>query len=343
MNTAKEKTPQLFELRNANGTRARITNIGASIVELHVADRNGVFDDVVLGCESLDAYRENAAYLGCVAGRYANRLAGGAFQLGSAYVQLECNDGAQHLHGGHGGFSRKLWDVVSHSNRALCLTLLSPDGDDGYPGRLIVSVSYTLSDDNCLRVEYEAQTDKPTIVNLTQHSYFNLAGHTQCERATEQSLWLNSQEVLAVDEHLIPTGERIHVKDTVLDFSLDRVISAGLENKTDELFAHTQGYDHNFVLAERDALNDTVARLKDATSGRCLSIRTSEPGLQFYSGNHLDGATVGKAGCRYPKGAGIALETQHFPDSPNRGDFPSTTLLPDERYCSWTEFRFSID
>jgi aldose 1-epimerase len=303
-------------------------------VSLLVPDRTGKLGDIVLGYESLDSYIKNSPYFGSIVGRYGNRIAKGLFTLDGVTYKLAVNNGQNHLHGGSKGFDKVVWkaEPVREAGAAgVKLTYLSRDGEEGYPGNLSVTVVYSLTDENELRISYEAVTDRPTPVNLTHHSYFNLAGEGDI---LGHELVVNAESYTPVDAGLIPTGEIRPVKGSPFDFTTPHAIG--------ERIARVEGgYDHNFVLRGGGGRLDLAARVFEPKSGRVMEIRTTEPGLQFYSGNFLDGTITGKGGRVYSKHAGFCLETQHFPDSPNRPGFPSTILRPGSVYKSLTVHRFS--
>jgi aldose 1-epimerase len=295
------------------------------VTSIKVPDRNGVFGDIVLGYDTLEEYMRNPRYLGALIGRHANRIARGKFSLDGVEYQLSQNNGANHLHGGVKGFDKRFWEA-SETRSGLHLEYFSPDGEENYPGNLTVAVDYSLSDENELRIEYHATTDKDTIVNLTNHSYFNLAGEGTI---LNHELMLQADSFTPVSEDLIPTGEILSVDGTRMDFRIVRVIGEG-------------GYDHNFVLNDwKHGSIRSVARLRDPNSGRVMEVLTTQPGIQFYSGNFLDGSLIGKGGVRYEKYAALCLETQHFPDSPNQPDFPSTVLRAGETFNETTIYKFT--
>jgi len=332
-----------FTLANGNGVEAELIDYGGIIVALRVPDRHGTVADVVLGYDSLAAYERQRYYLGAVVGRYANRIARGRFALDGTEHRLATNDGPNHLHGGPGGFHAVLWHAepfVGESEAGVTLTYESPAGEEGYPGRLAVGVTYTLTARDELTVEYRATTDRATPVNLTQHSYFNLAGH-DAGSALAHELTVAASRFTPVDETLIPTGELRSVEGTPFDFRSPVALGARLAADDAQLrIGH--GYDHNFLLdGPAGDAPAFAARLHDPASGRVLEVHTTEPGLQLYGGQGLRGVE-GKGGHVYPAQAGVALETQHFPDSPNQPAFPSTILRPDEIYVSRTEFRFRV-
>lgn len=333
----------LYTLRNASGMEARITNYGGIIVSLKVPDRNGNPGDVVLGYDSLSSYLKATPYFGCLIGRYGNRIAGGKFSLGGTEYTLAKNDGPNQLHGGNKGFDKVIWTVresESVPGKVLVLTYTSTDGEEGYPGNLDVRVVYSLTDSNEIRVSYQAKTDKPTIVNLTQHSYFNLAGAGDGTILGHQMM-IAADRFTPIDATFIPTGELRAVAGTPLDFTAPKAIGERI-NQDDEQLRYGLGYDHNFVLNKPEGSFGLAARVYEPTSGRAMEVFTSEPGIQFYSGNFLDGSHIGKGGKPYLHRYGFCLETQHFPDSPNHPDFPSTVLNPGEEYSTVTAYRFSV-
>jgi aldose 1-epimerase len=330
-------------LTNAGGMEVRFIAYGGAIVSIRVPDRNGVLDDVTPGYDSCEEYHRDTRYFGVLIGRYANRVAGGRCVIDGTEYTLSRNDGVNHLHGGACGFDKKTWRVARLQRDAAVgavLSLTSPAGDQGYPGTLDVRVTYTLTNVNELIVDYEADTDTPTIVNLTQHSYFNLAGQTATD-VLDHELTLGATYFTPVDAGRIPTGERRDVRGTPFDFTTPHKIGERLCTD-DEQLRIGGGYDHNFVLNRRHGKELAfAARLYDSSSGRALDVFTTEPGVQVYSGNLLDQGPPGKGGRAYARHAAVALETQHFPDSPNHPDFPSTIVRPDHAYRSRTVYRFS--
>ncbi|HEX7025187.1 MAG TPA: aldose epimerase family protein [Gemmatimonadales bacterium] len=332
---------ELFTFRNAQGTGLRAMTYGAAIVSLSVPDRDGSPADVVLGFDSLSGYLSHSSYFGAIVGRYANRIRNGRFTLDGRTHRLALNDGPNHLHGGIRGFDKVVWRAEpfrSDRGQGLLLRHSSPDGDEGYPGTLTVEVRYLLTDADELVVDYEAATDAPTPVNLTQHCFFNLAGKGDI---LGHQLMLAADAFTPVGATLIPTGEIAPVADTPLDFRTPVAIGARIASADPQL-RHAGGYDHNFVLRRIGPGPVHAARVVEPTTGRTLDVSTTEPGLRFYSGNFLDGTLTGKGGRRYGPRAGFCLETQHFPDSPNQPRFPSTILRPGERYRSRTVFAFGI-
>lgn len=327
----------VFTLTGTGGAEVRVAAYGATVLSIRVPDRDGALGDVVLGHDALDDYLRDRSYLGCVVGRYGNRIGGGRFTLDGREVVLETNDGPNHLHGGRDGFHRRLWTAEPAGDEAVRLGLVSADGDAGYPGRVDASVTYTFTPRNELVVDYEATTDRPTVVNLTQHSYFNLAG---AGTVLGHQLTIDADRYTPVDETLVPTGALDAVEGTPFDFRQARTVGERIGAPHPQLrIAH--GYDHNFVRAGGGL--GRVARLFDPRSGRVMDVITTEPGVQFYSGNFLGGEPRGRGGRAYAPHDGLCLETQHFPDSPNRPEFPSTVLRPGDVYRTRTVFAFSTD
>jgi aldose 1-epimerase len=332
----------LYELSTSNGMSTQITNYGGIVTALHAPDRRGTLEDVVLGYDRLEEYGRDPFFFGALIGRYANRIARGQFTLGDRRLSLEQNEAPNHLHGGSEGFHKVVWAARPFEEQrgvALELTHRSPGGHGGYPGDLDVRVVYTLTDDGELLIEYDATSNRDTIVNLTHHSYFNLSG-ALASPIVDHQLVIRASRFTPVDETFIPTGELRDVGGTPFDFRTPVAIGARIEGADPQLVT-TGGYDHNWVLdtGQRGA-PVPVARVGCPTTGRVLEVATTEPGLQFYSGNSLTPDIVGKAGVRYGRRSGFCLETQHFPDSPNRPDFPSVVLRAGERYRSTTVYRF---
>jgi aldose 1-epimerase len=343
------KTPDgtevsLFTLTNAKGMQALITNFGGIVVSLKVPDKQGKLADVVLGYDSLDGYLENPSYFGAIIGRYGNRIAHGRFELDGKTYTLAKNNGENSLHGGKTGFNKVVWTPRAFESKdgpSLELKYLSKDGEEGYPGDLHVTATYTLTNTNELKIDYAATTDKTTVVNLTNHSYFNLTG-TPEKDILEHVLMINADRFTPVDSGLIPTGELKPVAGTPFDFRKPTAVGARI-GSDDEQLKLGGGYDHNFVLnsaPKRGGLT-LAARVLEPRSGRVLEVWTTEPGIQFYTSNFLNGSIKGKGGIAYQKHAALCLETQHFPDSPNHPKFPTTTLKPGEKYHTVTVYKFS--
>jgi aldose 1-epimerase len=335
--TADGREVSIYALTNSKGLRARITNFGAALVSLHVPDGDGNLGDVTLGFDTVEGYEQQSTYIGVTAGRYANRIGAGKFTLDGTEYTLATNNGPNHLHGGNTGFDKVLWDtreVVAADEAAwVKMTYLSADGEEGYPGNLQCSVTYTLTNNDELRISYEGTTDKKTVVNLTNHTYWNLAGKGDI---LKHELMLNAERFTLIDTTLIPTGIVASVKDTPLDFSRPKAMGARMHQIG-------LGYDHNYVLAGETGEMKLCARVHEPTSGRVMELHTTEPGVQLYTGNYLDGTVIGKGGQAYEKHAGFCLETQHWPDSPNKPDFPSVVLEPGQTYTSQTTHRFTTE
>ena len=327
----------LYTLTNANGLIAKITNYGAILVSLEVPDKDGKLADITLGFDKLDGYLTRHPYFGSTVGRYANRIGGAKFVLDGVEHELAANNGPNHLHGGIKGFDKAVWqaqEVKAEKAVGLKLTYLSVDGEEGYPGNLACVVTYTLNNDDELRIDYEAVTaDKATIVNLTNHTYWNLAGQGNGDILGHE-LMLNADAYTPVDEGLIPTGEIKKLAGSPMDFTKPMTIGSRIEEVAG-------GYDHNYVLnSTGEGLPALCAKVYEPSSGRVMEIQTTEPGVQFYTGNFLDGSVTGKAGKVYKKHYGFCLETQHFPDSPNKPDFPPVVLSPGEKYLTTTVYKF---
>lgn len=333
----------LYTLTNANGMEVRAMTYGGIVVSLRVPDRNGTLGDVVLGHDALAGYQKNPPYFGAIIGRYGNRIARGEFTLEGQAYKLAANNGPNALHGGLKGFDKVVWKAESFKNDkgvGVVFSYTSPDGEEGYPGTLKATVTYTLSDANQLAFDYHAVTDKATPVNLTQHSYFNLAGDGAGDILAHE-LTLSAGHFTPVDSTLIPTGEIRKVDGTPFDFRTATAIGTRID-ADDEQIRLGGGYDHNFVIDRKEGDSLVLAaRVHEATSGRVMEVSTTEPAVQFYTGNFLDGSITGKGGHVYKHRNGFCLETQHYPDSPNRADFPSTILRPGQEYRSRTVYAFS--
>jgi len=336
---------ELFTLRNAQGVEIQAISYGATVISLKTPDRTGQLGDVVLGFDHLQAYLDGSPYFGALIGRYGNRIGGARFELDGMAYTLAANDGANHLHGGVKGFDKVLWSGETFQDdtaSGVVFRYTSPDGEEGYPGTLQVQVTYTLTDANEWAVEYVATTNKATPVNLTQHTYFNLAGHASGDILGHE-LMIPADGFTPVDATLIPTGEIAPVEGTPFDFRTAHLIGERIGAEHEQL-AFGQGYDHNWVLSGAPGHGMThAATVVEPSSGRTLEIFTTEPGIQFYSGNFLDGTLTGKGGAVYHHRTGFCLETQHYPDSPNKPEFPSTILRPGEEYRTTTVFRFGAD
>jgi aldose 1-epimerase len=342
--TAPDGQPvRVLTLTNTGGMEVRVMTYGGIILSIKVPDRNGKLDDVVLGYDSLAAYVKSSPYFGAIVGRYGNRIAKGKFTLDGKTYALAVNNGPNALHGGLKGFDKVVWHAKTLQNDeaiGVVLTHTSPDGDEGYPGTLVAQVTYILTDANELIVEYHATTDKATPVNLTNHSYFNLAGAGKSD-ILGHVLTLEADSMTPVDSTLIPTGKIVPVAGTPFDFRTATAIGARI-GAPDSQIKNGGGYDHNFVLNRTSAGLTHFARVVEPTTGRTLDVSTTEPGVQFYTGNFLDGTNIGKGGVAYQKRFGFCLETQHFPDSPNHPNFPSTILRPGAVYDSRTVFAFGV-
>jgi aldose 1-epimerase len=333
--TADGTEVHLYTLTNDNGMTVKITNYGAIITSLVTKDKNGNPGDIVLGFDSLNNYLQEHPFFGAVAGRYANRIKQGRFTLEGKEYKLATNNGKNHLHGGMKGFDKVVW-TPEEINNGLKLTYQSKDGEEGYPGNLTATVTYVINDNNELRINYTAQTDKATPVNLTNHSYFNLAAG-QAKNALDHVMFIQADAYTVVDETMIPTGELRPVKGTPFDFTTPQPIGARIEQTGG-------GYDHNFVLIKKNPGEMSLAAtVYEPISGRVMEVYTTQPGVQFYAGNFLDGSLTGKGGVQYVKRYGFCLETQHFPDSPNQPKFPNTILKPGETYNEATIFKFSAE
>ncbi len=329
------KEVDLYTLTNDNGLKAQITNYGGIVTSLQVPDRDGNLGDIVSGYDSLEEYIKNNPYFGALIGRCGNRISKGKFTLDGVEYTLATNQDANHLHGGIKGFDKMVWDaeeMQTDEGPALKLTYLSKDGEEGYPGNLSCTVIYTLTNNDELKVSYEAETDKDTIVNLTHHSYFNLGGHGSGDTLGHE-LMINADNYTPVDEELIPTGQIKPVKDTPMDFTKPTAIGARIDQVEG-------GYDHNYVLNSSEGSLALAASVYEPKTGCVMEISTTEPGIQFYSGNFLDGSIKGK-GTVYNKHSAFCLETQHFPDAPNKPGFPSIVLRPGEKYTHLTVHKFS--
>lgn len=340
--TAKGESVKKYTLTNKNGMKVEVINFGGIITSLTAPDKNGKYEDVVLGFTKPEEYfNGNPYFFGALIGRYGNRIADAKFNLDGRTYQLDKNDGPNSLHGGKQGFNTRIWNVEPVKDAkypTLKLTYVSADGEEGFPGKLTTTVLYTLTDDNALEISYEATTDKATVVNLTQHSYFNLSG-SFTKPVNDHELQINADKFLPVNSNIIPTGEEKSVKGTPFDFTVLKSIGKDID-ADDEQLKLGGGYDHNWIL-NGSGLR-TIAKVYHPESGRIMEVVTDEPGVQFYSGNFLDGKFETKTGGKYEKRSGFCLETQHYPDSPNQSSFPSTELKPRQKYQTKTVYKFSV-
>ena len=329
---------EIFTLTNSHGLKARVMTWGATLVSMHTPDRHGALADITLGFDSLEGYLGAHPFFGSIAGRYANRIAKGKFTLDGKEYTLAVNNGANHLHGGIKGFDKKNWSAkIAPDAKSVSLSALSRAGEEGYPGTLQTTVTYMLTEKNELRIAYEAKTDQPTVLNLTNHAYWNLAGAGEGDILGHE-LTLHAGRFTPVDDGSIPTGKIEPVAGGPMDFTMAKPIGRDFA----QVPGKPGGYDHNFVIdANKPLALSPTAELHDPTSGRVMKVSTTEPGVQFYTGNYLDGTITGKGGKVYKKNFGVCLETQHFPDSPNQPAFPSTVLRPGEIFSSTTVYEFS--
>jgi len=336
----KDGTPvEEYTLTNRNGVSMKVITLGGIVTEIHVPDKAGKTADVCLGCSNLEEYLEGHPFFGAIAGRVANRIAKGKFTLNGKEYTLAVNNGPNHLHGGKRGFDKVVWrasDAENDAGKSLRLEYTSKDGEEGYPGTLTATVTYTLTDKDEWRIEYKAKTDKATPINLTQHCYFNLAGHDS-GTILDHLMMINADKYTPTDDTLIPTGKIESVKGTPFDFTTPTPIGKHIK----EIKADPQGYDLNYVLNGKAGELRQIAQVTDPKSGRVMTVSTTQPGVQFYSGNFLDGKQKGKGGVRYKQYAGFCLETQHFPDSVNHPEFPSVILEPGKFYGHTTVYTFS--
>jgi aldose 1-epimerase len=337
-------TVDVYTLTNSHRMTAQIITYGGIVTSLDIPDRNGNMANVVLGYPQLDGYINDTSYFGAIIGRYGNRIAEGRFTLNGVTYSLARNDGPNSLHGGSKGFNKKVWQATEArgpDGPGLTLSYSSPDGEEGYPGTLSIQVTYRVTEQNELRIDYSAKTDKPTVINLTNHSYFNLAGEGTGDILGHE-VTIMADRYTPVGATLIPTGELAPVAGTPFDFTKPKAIGADIREDHPQIVIG-RGYDHNFVLQRASDNSLTLAaRVQDPKSGRVMEVHTTEPGVQFYSGNFLNGTVAGTGGHTYRQGDGFCLETQHFPDSPNQPEFPSTVLNPGVEYKTTTIYRFSV-
>lgn len=330
-----------YTLKNSNGMEVAITNFGGHILSIKVPDKDGVFADITHSCDSLEQYIKGN-FFGPITGRFANRIAKGEFVLDGKTYSIFKNNGPNSLHGGKLGFDKKIWAaaIVDGEEPVLKLSYTSPDMEEGFPGKLDITVSYTLQKDNAIRIDYEAVTDKPTVINLTNHAYFNLAGYNGNNDILDHELTIYANKITPVDNTLIPTGELTDVAGTPFDFQKPAKIGERINDNTNEQIKIGGGYDHNFVFTDTTKSLKLGAEVTDPKSGRSMQMFTTEPAVQLYTANFLRGST-GKGGVKYQKRSGFCLETQHYPDSPNQPNFPTTVLRPGEKFVSTTVYKFS--
>jgi len=335
------KKNQLYVMTNANGMEVTVINFGARITSVWVPDKQGNMKDVVLGFGSIDDFLNNNSNFGAAIGRYGNRIAGGKFTLDGTEYHLPINNGENTLHGGV-GFDQKMFDIKQIDKQTLECSLLSPDGDNGFPGNLNVTIIYKLTNDNAIDISYAATTDKPTVVNLTNHSYFNLSGNP-ANLITDHVLFIDCDTYTPTDAAMIPTGEFAKVSGTPMDFTTPYVIGDRINDVSFEALKLGNGYDHNWVSNKPGDVTNPICRATCPATGITLEVFTTEPGVQFYAGNFLDGSQTGKKGIVYKQRSALCLETQHYPDSPNHPNFPSTVLRPGENYSSRCIYKFSVN
>lgn len=333
----------LYTLKNEAGMTVKITNYGGTIVSWTAPDKNGKYEDITLGCDSIGGYEKGVPFFGALIGRYGNRIAKGKFNLEGKTYKLATNNNENHLHGGIKGFDKVVWAAtpVEGPQAVLKLTYTSKDMEEGYPGNLSVEVVYTLQKDNSLKIEYSATTDKTTVVNLTNHAYFNLSGDMN-NTILDHEIALNCDKFLPVDKTLIPTGELKNVEGTPFDFMTSQKIGTRINDTLNEQIKFGGGYDHAWIIKDHTTTMHPAAVVYEPKSGRTMEVLTTEPAIQFYTGNFLDGTIKGKGGVIYKKRSGLCLETEHYPDSPNQSKFPTTTLKPKETYKTTTVYRFSV-
>lgn len=341
-NIDSNKPVKLYTLKNQAGMEVCITNFGGRIVSVMVPDRKGTMTDVVLGFDSIADYQNIPSDFGAAIGRYANRINQGRIVLDGETIQLPQNNFGHCLHGGPTGWQYQVYRVEEHNDSVLKLVLLSPDGDNNFPGNVTASVTYTLTEDNAIDIAYSATTDKKTVVNMTNHSYFNLSGDPS-KPATDHVLYVASDSITPVDSTFMTTGEMMAVKDTPFDFNIPKTIAPDVTNFENEQIKFGKGFDHNWVLKTKGDITQVAARLTSPATGITLEVYTDEPGIQIYTGNFLAGDVKGKKGIVYPQRASVCLETQHYPDSPNKPQWPSVILEPGQTYHSHCIFKFGIE
>ncbi|GHT53594.1 aldose 1-epimerase [Bacteroidia bacterium] len=341
--TDEGKTTHLYTMKNANGMEVCVTNIGGRVVSIWVPDKSGNFRDVVLGFDNIQPYASLKTNFGAIIGRYGNRIAGGKMTLSNrATYRLNQNNGKNTLHGGLHGFHTRYFDIEQPDSVTLICKYLSKNNEEGFPGDMLVTVTYSLSNDNALNMDYTAETNQSTVVNLTNHSYFNLSGDAN-NTILDHTLFVDADNYTPTNDELIPTGVITKIKDTPLDFTTPKAIGAQINDTTFEAIKFGKGYDHNFVLNKPGDINKVAAKLVSPATGIAVKVYTTEPGLQVYTGNFLDGTDIGKKGIAYNYRTAICLETQHFPNSPNIPAFPTTELYPDSVYQTKTIYKFSVE
>jgi aldose 1-epimerase len=335
------KSTQLYTLKNVNGMEVCITNFGARIVSIMVPDKNGDMTDVVLGFDNIEDYIQIPTDFGATIGRYANRIGQGKITIDGQEIQLPQNNYGHCLHGGPTGWQNQVFKANQKDNKTIVLTVESPDGDNNFPGNVVANVTYTLTDDNAIDIKYDATTDKKTVINMTNHSYFNLNGDPSVS-SMNQVLYIAADSITPVDDTFMTNGEMMAVAGTPFDFNTPKAIETDVNNFENEQIKFGKGFDHNWVLNTQGDINQVAAKLTSPSTGITLEVYTDEPGIQLYTGNFLDGTVKGKKGIVYPQRASVCLETQHYPDSPNKAHWPSVILEPGKTYTSHCIFKFGI-
>ena len=335
------KSTQLYTLKNVNGMEVCITNFGARIVSIMVPDKNGDMTDVVLGFDNIEDYIQIPTDFGATIGRYANRIGQGKITIDGQEIQLPQNNYGHCLHGGPTGWQNQVFKANQKDNKTIVLTVESPDGDNNFPGNVVANVTYTLTDDNAIDIKYDATTDKKTVINMTNHSYFNLNGDPSVS-SMNQVLYIAADSITPVDDTFMTNGEMMAVAGTPFDFNIPKAIETDVNNFENEQIKFGKGFDHNWVLNTQGDINQVAAKLTSPSTGITLEVYTDEPGIQLYTGNFLDGTVKGKKGIVYPQRASVCLETQHYPDSPNKAHWPSVILEPGKTYTSHCIFKFGI-
>ena len=336
------KSTKLYTLKNSNGMEVCITNFGARIVSIMVPDKNGNMTDVVLGFDNIEDYIQIPTDFGATIGRYANRIGQGKITIDGQEIQLPQNNYGHCLHGGPTGWQNQVFKATQKDDKTIVLTVESPDGDNNFPGNVVANVTYTLTDDNAIDIQYDATTDKKTVINMTNHSYFNLNGDPSVS-SMNQILYLAADSITPVDDTFMTNGEMMAVAGTPFDFNTPKVIEIDVNNFDNEQIKFGKGFDHNWVLSTKGNINQVAAKLTSPITGITLEVYTDEPGIQLYTGNFLDGTVKGKKGIIYPQRASVCLETQHYPDSPNKAHWPSVILEPGKTYTSHCIFKFGLD